>query len=88
MHSTYTDYLLKSSIPQLQIIAGLKISKFKGKKKLKQFFSGRLFNGVDGFCDVQFEDRPTDDPDNPIIRQEHAALAITRLVCQFPGTTK
>ena len=49
------------------------------------FFLDRHFHGLDGFCDVKFESDPVDDPANPIIRQEHAAVAITRMVKQYPS---
>ena len=46
----------------------------------------RHFHGYDGFCDVQFPDDPlTDEPDNPIIRPEHAAVTMRDLVQKYPG---
>jgi inosine-uridine nucleoside N-ribohydrolase len=43
------------------------------------------FHGENGFVDAVFDRIPTDDPDNPIVQDEHAANAINRLVNQYPG---
>lgn len=46
--------------------------------------TGTLFHGTDGFCNVKFDDDPMEAPDKDVIKEEHAAIAIMRLVNQFP----
>jgi len=44
------------------------------------------FHGLDGFNMVEFDDKVEDRLDNPIIQKEPAAVAMLKLVNQYPGT--
>jgi len=48
--------------------------------------AGPPSHGRNGFGDVIFDHPVVDDPDQPVVKEEHAVSAINKLVNQFPGT--
>ncbi len=47
--------------------------------------AGPPSHGRNGFGDVVFKNPGKDNPENPVIQEEHAVNAINRLVNKYPG---
>jgi hypothetical protein len=43
------------------------------------------FHGIDGFNMVEFDGTHQDDPENPIVEDEHSSQAIAKLVKKYQG---
>jgi inosine-uridine nucleoside N-ribohydrolase len=53
--------------------------------KLERPAGAILHHGANGFGDVIFDQPALDHPDRPVIQDEHAVVAINRLVNENPG---